>query len=122
MTDALDQILERARQNRAARRTNVDIQVSKPVSAEQRLGSTFLAGARVADTLSGQGGVVVLAHRQHAIVPAARPSGPVPNASSFQLPDSKPIDLVVVELDDRTIVTRTPDQLIARPTPPNGGK
>jgi len=71
MSDTLDQLLERARQNRAARRTNMDIKVSKPVSAELRLGSTFLAGDRVFDTVSGEEGVVISATRQHLVVPAA---------------------------------------------------
>jgi len=65
----LDRILERMRQNRAARRTLLDNQLSKPVSPEQRMGSTVLAGARVFDRVTGLEGEVIAATRENVIVP-----------------------------------------------------
>ena len=68
----LNRLLERLHQNREARRTSVDIQRSKSVSPEQRLGSTVLAGARVFDTVSGLEGEVIAATRENVIVPTAK--------------------------------------------------
>lgn len=39
-------------------------------------------------------------------------------ASSFQLPDSKVVDVVFVKLPGGKIVPRHPDEVIARPTLP----
>jgi hypothetical protein len=42
--------------------------------------------------------------------------------SSFQLPDGRIVETVYVELPGGRIVARTPDELVARPTPPAPGK
>ena len=71
-TSELDRILERMRQNRAARRTSEDIPRSTAVSPEQRMGSTVLAGARVFDLVSGLEGEVIAATRENVIVPTTK--------------------------------------------------
>ncbi len=42
--------------------------------------------------------------------------------SSFQLPKNESVKVVMVRLADGRIVARTPDELVARPTPPTPGK
>jgi hypothetical protein len=68
----LDRILERARQNRTARQTALDKALTKPIDAEHRFGSTFFAGDRVVDTVTGQEGEVIGATRENVIVPTAQ--------------------------------------------------
>lgn len=38
--------------------------------------------------------------------------------SSFQLPESRTVDVVFVRLPDGRIVPRHPDEVVKRPTPP----
>lgn len=42
--------------------------------------------------------------------------------SSFQLPNSKVVDVVFVRLPGGKIVPRHPDELLRRPTPPAAAK
>ena len=42
--------------------------------------------------------------------------------SSFQLPSSETVEIVIVKLAGGRTVVRTPDELVARPTPPAPAK
>ena len=44
----------------------------------------------------------------------------VVSTSSFQLPDSSVVEIVIVKLPDGRLVARHPDELVKRPTPPAG--
>jgi len=97
MTDDLALVLERARQNRASgflRRVETsDARAARPVVSD----STLRAGDRVFDLVLGQDG----------IVDGATPTRDASGAT------------IVVQLRDGRSVTRAPEQLLPRPTPPN---
>lgn len=83
-------------QNRAARQDSLDTSAPTLATAATRVGAPYLPGEQVFDSVSGKDGTVSACSR-------VGPAGSV---------------LVCVRLEDGSIVTRPPEQLIGRPTPP----
>lgn len=67
----LDRVLERVRQNRAARVPPARASYTTPAELLTRVDGTFAAGARVFDLVSGQEGVIVARTRENVLVPTA---------------------------------------------------
>lgn len=99
MADDLSRVLERARQNRQTTFVTTspvrDAATSRPVVS----GSTFRAGDRVFDLVLGLDGVI------------EGGAGAPGDAGAT----------IVVQLRDGRSVTRAPEQLVPRPTPPRAG-
>lgn len=72
---------------------------------------TFPKGTRVLDTVTGMDGVVVSTHITHAVKPAAQNSGEGGGGRLIPLPDPVVHESVTVQLDDGTIVQRSPRTL-----------
>lgn len=99
MRDEIDRVLERARQFRQAAGDGVAPMRAPDAFRPLVSGSTLVAGDRVFDLVSGVEGE----------------AAPAPRSVS------DPTPRIVVRLTDGRIVTRTPDQLVPRPTPPPAG-
>lgn len=71
----------------------------------------FPRGSRVLDTVSGLDGTVVSTQITHAVRPAAANSGEGNSGRLIPLPDPVVHESVTVQLDDGTIVQRSPRTL-----------
>lgn len=63
---------ERVRQNRAAQRLTAADAVTKPTSAERRLGAPHEPGDHVFDRVTGQEGIVIGGTADNVVVPTPR--------------------------------------------------
>lgn len=68
----------------------------------------FPRGTRVLDTVSGMDGTVMNTQITHAVTPAATQPGEVASGRLIPLPDPVVHESVTVQLDDGTIVQRSP--------------
>lgn len=118
MSDALDRLRERIQQSRDARAGELEISRSDAAAFADRRGGTFLAGDCVFDTISGREGIARQTTTQSVIVPP--PSGAAAGAAarSFQLPTSRTVEIILVDLGGGVIVSRQPDDLVKLPPRP----
>lgn len=77
---------------------------------------TFAKGTRVLDTVSGMDGTVQSTQITHAVRPAAGGSGEGAGGRLIPLPDPVVHESVTVQLDDGTIVQRSPRTLATIPS------
>lgn len=72
MSDELDQLRERIRQNRLGRQRALDEARTKPRADAARRAGTFTAGDQVFDRVSGEVGEVLGGTRENIIVPTPK--------------------------------------------------